>query len=180
MKQKSPVIKCSFCVLWTPLHECCGECNPAKHPLSIIFLIHRQFSFSACKNSSLDHLLRHLITNSRLSCWESSGRGKVFYLRKLPFICDGASASWTSRKLVKVRELEGFSPLPKLIVIGRPSFPLQLVINGDQALALCFHKVLLGQQSHQLGCLKFYHQRSSNKCWPERLLLFGNSCSLSL
>lgn len=44
---------------------------------------------------------------------------------------------------------------------------LQLAINEAQALALGFHKVLLGQQSHQLGCLKFYHQHSSNKCWPK-------------
>lgn len=86
-----------------------------------------------------------------------------------------------SRNLVKVHRLGDIPPAPQLpIIIGRPGFPLQLVINGDQALALRFHKVLLGQQSHQLGCLKFYHQHSSNKCWPERLLLFGNSCSLSL
>lgn len=39
---------------------------------------------------------------------------------------------------------------------------------GPGFATLCFHKVLLGQQSHQLGCLKFYHQHSSNKCWPRK------------
>lgn len=106
--------------------------------------------------------------------------GKKISLRKLLLTCNCASASWTSQNLVKVRRLGDFSPFLNSASEGYPASPLQLVINGDQALELCFHKVLLGQQSHQLGCLKFYHQHSSNKCWPERLLLFGNSCSLSL
>lgn len=67
------------------------------------------------------------------------------------------------------------SPIP-----GRFQLPLQLAVNEAQALALGFHKVLLGQQSHQLGCLKFYHQHSSNKCWPKDFWSWGNSCSLSL
>lgn len=122
--------------------------------------------------------------HSRLTCdkgWGGAGGGGAFPEKTSRLICHRASASWTSWNLVKVHRLEDFfPPFPKLPIIRRPSFPLQLVINGDQALARCFHKVLLGQQSHQLGCLKFYHQHSSNKCWPERLLLFGNSCSLSL
>ena len=137
------------------------------------------FPFAVFRNSWLDHL-HHLITTSGLTLGQRLSEGIKFSLRKHLLICSRASASWTSWNLVKVHGLEDFSPFPKLPIIGRPSFPLQLVINGDQALALCFHKVLLGQQSHQLGCLKFYHQHSSNKCWPERLLLFGNSCSLSL
>lgn len=107
-------------------------------------------------------------------------RGEVYSPRKLFFLCNCASASRTGRDLVKVRRLGDFPLRLQSPARGDPASPLQLVINGDQALALCFHKVLLGQQSHQLGCLKFYHQHSSNKCWPERLLLFGNSCSLSL
>lgn len=59
------------------------------------------------------------------------------------------------------------SSFPGPFIAGRTQLLLQLAINEAQALALGFHKVLLGQQSHQLGCLKFYHQHSSNKCWPK-------------
>lgn len=84
-----------------------------------------------------------------------------------------------SRNQDAASRLEDFASLPGLPVHpGEIQLPLQLAINEAQALALGFHKVLLGQQSHQLGCLKFYHQHSSSKCWARRLLVLGQLLQL--
>lgn len=146
----------------------------------MIVFIQRQLSLSLFKKQLTGSSLPSSYNQLEAGWLKWHRQGSVYSLRKPLFLCRCAPASRTGRYLGKVRRLGDF-PFPCLSPArGDPASPLQLVIKGDQALALRFHKVLLGQQSHQLGCLKFYHQRSSNKCWPERLLLSGNSCSLSL